>query len=94
MFRLILLAVLCFCFMFPGEATGQCVGGVCPAPPAPVLVLPAPPVPVRVAPQGHLVPVQPIQPQAVQPQVYRRYYWTPLRNWLWGRYRVQYIPVR
>ena len=49
----------------------------------PYVAVPQPPIVTPRPPK--MVPVVPYQVQAVP--VYRRHYWTPLRNTLFGRYR-------
>ncbi len=53
-------------------------------------VVPAPPA-VVIQPRPVVVYPQPVVP--VAPVVYRRHYWTPLRDLLFGRYRVGYAPI-
>ena len=56
-------------------------------PASPIMVQP-PPI---VVPQPPLIYPQP--PVYYQPYVYPRYYWTPLRDLFFGRYRYRYYQV-
>lgn len=63
---------------------GTCPAGSCPYPTAPVLqpVLPLP---------GSLVPIGKTYDGRT---IYRRHYWTPIRDFLFGRHRIHYVPIQ
>ena len=70
--------------------------------PTPAVVVQAPGVSVQVAPvlipRTVLVPRTVLEPQTVlvpaKPAVTRRLYWTPIRDFLFGRHRVHYVPTQ
>ena len=77
------------------------------ATPTPAIVVQAPGVSVRVGTIGSGYIIQPRQygmvPGAVlvprtvlvpaQPVITRQRYWTPVRDFLWGRHRLHYVPI-
>ena len=64
----------------------------------PAVVVQAPGVSVRVAQPSYYPPGTVLVPRTVlvpaQPVVTRRLYWTPIRDFFFGRHRVHYVPIQ